>query len=136
MAHNWHRAASSLVALVLTVAAVGCGHTETQWHEATTASGNYVAEFPVAPTTRTQTVAGSDMSIQLTMAEVDGISFSLAETALNGSAPYPLDVAVDMSVESARAGQESGSGGTVTATQLSRSTADFEPSSTVTRAQS
>jgi hypothetical protein len=126
MARNRHRTSFSLVVLVLTVAAVGCGHTETKWHEAKSASGNYVAEFPGEPTTRTQTAPGSDMSIQLTLLESEGNAFNLSETALQGNAPYPLDDAVDMSVESARAGQEKSAGRTVTATELSRTTGDFE----------
>jgi hypothetical protein len=51
--HSWHRAALRLLMLLLAVAAVGCGPAEPEWQEATSASGNYVAEFPAKPTTRT-----------------------------------------------------------------------------------
>ena len=126
MLRTRHRAWLALLVLLSTVAAVGCGSAAPEWQEATTASGNYTAEFPGKPTTRTQAVPGSDLSIQFTEFESGKNSFAISETALNGITPYPLDEAVDGSIESARAGEESSSGRTVTATDISRTTGDFE----------
>jgi hypothetical protein len=115
------------------LAVVGCGDPAPElhkpvpeWQKANSASGRYVAEFPATPTTRTITPPGSELSMQLTEAQSDDIAFAVAETTLNDTNAYPLDEAVDKSIESARSGQESGSAGTVTATEISRSTGDFE----------
>jgi len=134
MSCTWRRAALALSVLLFTTATVGCGVAEQvtqrvagpEWQEATSASGNYVAEFPGRPTTRTQTVPGSELTLQLTEVEFGGDVYTLSETELHGITPYPLDAAVDNSLESARAGQESSSGNQVTANELSRSTGDFE----------
>jgi hypothetical protein len=126
MARNWHRAAFGLVVSLLTVAVVGCGHTQPTWQEATSATGNYVAEFPAKPTTRTLTVPGNDTSAQLTEVTSSGDAYTLSETALSGTGSFSLDAAVDGSMENSRAGQESSSGRPVTATETSRITGDFE----------
>jgi hypothetical protein len=117
--------------LLLAVIAVGCGSsrltelTGPKWQEATSASGNYVAEFPGPPKTETKPIPGSDLSIQMVTFEAGGDAFTLTETALNGIAPYPLDEAVDGAIENSRLGQEP-DWGTVTATERSRTTGDIE----------
>ena len=133
MVQNLLRRSISLAILVLSLVAAGCRSsgpappalTGPEWQEATSASGNYVAEFPGKAKAETQQVPGSDLSISFTTFESGGDAFTLSETALNGVAPYPLDDAVDGAVESARAGQEA-EWGAVTATERSRTTGDFE----------
>src|SRR4029078_495891 len=53
MSCTWRRAALALSVLLITTATVGCGTEQVtqrvvgpEWQEATSASGNYVAEFP------------------------------------------------------------------------------------------
>ena len=124
----------ALLVLLLAVAAVGCGSTSTStptskapdWQKASSASGSYVAEFPGTPTTRTISPPGSDLSLQLVEVESNDMAFAITETPLNGANAFPLDEAVDRSIESARAGQQSISGRNVTATEISRSTGDFD----------
>lgn len=103
------------------------GSTGQDWHQATSPSGRYVAEFPNPPTNRTLDVPNSDMSAQLMESQSGDTAFAFSETALNGNNPHPLDEAVDGSIESVRAAQEASSGGPVTATEIStRRTGDFE----------
>jgi hypothetical protein len=52
--------------------------------------------------------------------------FTLAETPLDGQTPLPLDEAVDRSIEGARAAASQASGAPTTATQVSRTTGNFE----------
>ena len=131
MFRTGRRAAIGLVVLLFTVAAVGCGSAKItelvgpEWQEATSASGQYVAEFPGKPSTRTHTIPDSDLTLQVTELEAGGDAYTLSEAALNGIAPYPLDEAVDNAVENARLGQEP-DWGTVTATERSRTTGDIE----------
>jgi hypothetical protein len=120
------RAALALLVLLITAAAAACGHGGSDWQEVTTASGSYIAEFPGKPTTETQKVPDRDFTMQFTHFDVGGSSFAVAETALNGVAPYSLDDAVDGAIENMRSKEEAESGGTVTATELSRTPGDFE----------
>src|SRR4051794_27422374 len=136
MLRNVYQASFALLVMLFAAVTVGCGHATvtdqsgstsgSKWEQATSASGHYVAEFPTKPTTRTQTVPGSDLTLQLTEVESGGHAYTLSETELNGNTPYPLDDAVANSLESARAGQEASVGHPVTAKELSHSTGDFE----------
>lgn len=114
------------VLLFVATAAVACGAPGPVWQEATSASGDYVAEFPGKPTTRTQPLPSSDLSMLMTEVDMGCCSYGLAEMQLPGDTPCALDGAVDGAVEKARAGLESSSGKTVTASELSRSTGEFE----------
>lgn len=115
-----------VLSLLLVVAAGGCRSTAPQWQQATTATGNYVAEFPGPPTTQTQSVPGGPLLIQVTLAETGDYAFSILETPLNGATPYPLDESVDRAIEGARADREEHSGGPVSVTDAWRTTGDFE----------
>ena len=58
--------------------------------------------------------------------EADSGYYALAETALNGITPNPLDVVVDSSIENARAKMESRHSIPVAVRVISRTTGDFE----------
>jgi len=120
------RALLAPLMLLITMAAVGCGHEGTGWHEATSASGNYIIEFPEQPTTETTRIPNTDLSMHLTQSEADTGYYALAETELNGRTPNPLDMAVDASVEGARAKMATRATAEVTANEISRTTGDFE----------
>jgi len=132
---NGCRGALALMVLLFSVAAVGCGPSQLtelvervtgpEWQEATSTSGNYVAEFPGKPRTTTQSVPGTDLSIDFVMFESGDDAFALSELATNGMEPNPLDEAVDGAIEGARAALES-EWGTVTATEVSRTNGEFE----------
>lgn len=116
-----------LLVLLLTTIGVGCAHTtKSEWHEVTSARGDYVMEFPGETTTRTQSNPGTGVSIQQTSSEFGGIVFILAETPLNGVASAPLDEAVQGSLEAIRAGTPSSSAAPVTVNEISRTTGKFD----------
>ncbi len=98
-----------------------------RWQEATTASGNYVAMFPGEPTA--ETFQKSDFVVNELSSTDDRSFYGLTEMPLNGVPPDPLDVAVDNSIEGARAGREP-SWGPTTKTELSRSTGDIHGTET------
>lgn len=135
MFRHWRRAALALVVLLFSVAAVGCGPSQLtelaervtgpEWQEATSTSGNYVAEFPGKPRTTTESVPGTDLSVDLVLFESGDDAFALSELAMNGIEPNPLDEAVDGAIEGARAALES-EWDTVTATEVSRTNGEFE----------
>lgn len=135
MFRSWRRAALALVVLLFSVAAVGCGPfqltelaervTGPEWQEATSTSGNYVAVFPGKPRTTTESVPGTDLSVDLVLFESGDDAFALSELAMNGIEPNPLDEAVDGAIEGARAALES-EWDTVTATEVSRTNGEFE----------
>jgi hypothetical protein len=115
----------TLLIVLMTAAAVWCGRDGADWQEATSATGDYVIEFPGQPSTERQ-IPDSDLSTQLTDLEADSGYYALAETALNGITPNPLDVVVDSSIENARAKMESRHSSPVAAREISRTTGDFE----------
>ena len=119
-------AALAVLMLLMIAAAVGCAKEGNDWHEATSATGNYIAEFPEPPTTESTKIPNTDLSMQLTQSEADTGYYAIAETALNGITPNELDFAVDNSIEGARAKLATKSDGAVTATEVSRTTGDFE----------
>ena len=123
---NGRRAAIAALTLFITLAAVGCEAEGDGWHEVTSASGNYVIEFPEQPTTETMKIPNTDLSMQVTQSEAKTGFYALAETDLNGVTPNPLDVAVDASIEGARARLAAKSSDSVTSTEASRITGDFE----------
>lgn len=125
MIGNRTRAVLALSILLL-VAAGGCRSAAPQWQQATSATGDYVAEFPGEPTTQTESVPGSQVSVQVTLAETADYAFSILETPLNGATPYSLDESVDKAIEGARADREERSGGPVSVTDVWRSTGDFD----------
>jgi hypothetical protein len=122
--YRW--ATLTLLIVLMTAAAVWCGRDGADWQEATSATGDYVIEFPGPPSTETMQLPDSDLSTQLTALEADSGYYVRAETALNGITPNPLDVAVDSSIENARAKMESRHSTPVAARQISRTTGDFE----------
>ena len=123
---NSRRQALAVLLLLIAAAVVGCGHDGLNWQGATSASGNYVIEFPEPPTTETMKIPNTDLSTHLTQSEADTGYYALAETDLNGITPNPLDMAVDASIEGARARLAAKDSATVTATEISRTTGDFE----------
>jgi hypothetical protein len=122
--YRW--ATLTLLIVRMTAAAVSCGRDGADWQEATSATGDYVIEFPGQPSTETTQTPDSDLSTQLTDLEVDSGYYVLAETALNGIAPNSLDVVVDGSIENARANMESRHSSPVAVREISRTTGDFE----------
>ena len=115
------------VSAASTVAAVCCGPDSAglaRGHQRDRAITS--VEFPGQPSTQTMQIPDSDLSMQLTDFESDSGYFALAETALNGITPYPLDVVVDRSIENARAKMESRHSSPVAAREISRTTGDFE----------
>jgi hypothetical protein len=116
----------TLTLLVSLVAAVACGHDTIDWQETTSATGNYVIEFPGQPNTGTMPIPNSDRSPQLTDLEADTGYYALSETPLTALTPNSLDSVVDASIENARKKLASKHGGSVLATEVSRSTGDFE----------
>jgi hypothetical protein len=66
------------------------------------------------------------LSLRLTDLDADTGYYALVEIPLNGIRPRSLDSAVDASVEDGRAKVESGRNTPVTATEISRTTGDFE----------
>ena len=123
---NSRRAGLAVLLLLIGAAVVSCAHDGLTWQEASSASGNYVIDFPEQPSTETTKIPNTDLSMQLTQAEADTGYYALAETDLNGITPNPLDVAVDASIEGARARMAAKGSSTVTATEISRTTGDFE----------
>jgi hypothetical protein len=100
--------------------------TNAQWHQATSPSGRYVAEFPEPPTTRTVPMPGNQ-SMQVTEAKSGETAFALTEVPLTEANRGPLDQTVDKAIEGARAAVEANFGGPVVATEISeRKTGDFE----------
>jgi hypothetical protein len=123
--HRW--APLTLSILLMTAASVGCGRDGPDWQEATSATGNYVMEFPGKPTVkRDQPTPRGDRVLQMTAVGSDERYFGLTEAALNGIVPKSLDVAIDGSIEGVRADEDSAALGPVTATEISRTTGDFE----------
>jgi hypothetical protein len=122
--YRW--ATLTLLIVLMTAAAVWLGSDTADWQEATSATGDYVIEFPGQPSTETMQIPESDLSMQLTALEADSGYYALFETALNGITPNPLDVAVDSSIESARAKMESRRNSPVAVREISRTTGDFE----------
>jgi hypothetical protein len=121
--HRW----AALTLLMLLVAGVGCARDGLDWQEATSATGNYVAEFPGKPTMkRDQPTPRGDRVMQMAEVESGDDYFALFEAALNGIVPQPLDVAIDGSIEGVRAYEDSAALGPVTVTGISRTTGDFE----------
>ncbi len=116
----------TLLIVLMTAAAVWLGSDRADWQGATSATGDYVIEFPGQPSTETMQIPDSDLSMQLTALEADSGYYALFETALNGITPNPLDVAVDSSIESARAKMESRRSSPVAVREISRTTGDFE----------
>jgi len=112
--------------VLITAAAVWYGRDGADWQEATSATGDYIIEFPGQPSTETMQIPDSDLSMQLTALEADSGYYALAETALNGITPNPLDVVVDSSIENARAKMESRRSSPVAVREISRTTGDFE----------
>jgi hypothetical protein len=121
--YRW--ATLTLLIVLVTAAAVWLGSDRADWQEATSATGDYVIEFPGQPSTKTQ-IPDSHLSTQLTDLEADSGYYMLAETALNGITPNPLDVVVDSSIENARASMESRHSTPVAVREISRTTGDFE----------
>jgi len=119
------KTALAVLMLLMAVAAVGCVKDAAGWPEATSASGNYVVQFPHEPTTESMKIPNTELSMQLTQSEDDSGYYALAETDLNGVAPNPLDFAVDSSIQGARAKMATKASGPVTATEISRTTGDF-----------
>ena len=116
----------TLLIVLMTAAAVWLGSDRADWQGATSATGDYVIEFPGQPSTETMQIPDSDLSMQLTALEADSGYYALFETALNGITPNPLDVAVDSSIENARAKMESRRSSPVAVREISRTTGDFE----------
>jgi hypothetical protein len=114
-----------LIALI-TAAAVWVGHEGSDWQEATSASGDYVIEFPGQPSTKAMPIPDGDSSTQLTDFEADSGYYAFSETALNGMTPIPLDVVVDSAIENARAKLQSRRSSPVAVRVISRTTGDFE----------
>jgi hypothetical protein len=122
--YRW--ATLTLLIVLITAAAVWCGRDRADWQEATSATGDYVIEFPGQPSTETMQIPDSALSTQLTDLEADSGYYALAETALIGITPNPLDVVVDSSIENARAKMESRHSSPVAAREISRTTGDFK----------
>ena len=122
--YRW--ATLTLLTVLITAAAVWCGRDRADWQEATSATGDYVIEFPGQPSTETMQIPDSALSTRLTDLEADSGSYALAETNLIGITPNPLDVVVDSSIENARAKMESRHSSPVAATEISRTTGDFK----------
>jgi hypothetical protein len=120
------RAALAVLALLITVGVIGCGREGNDWQEATSASGNYVAEFPGQPTTETMQLPNRDLSMQLTKVDTGDSAFVLSEGDLTGFTPKPLDGVVDATIEGMRAEEDAAALGSVTVTEISRTTGDFE----------
>jgi len=114
--YSRRRAALAVLALLLAVGALGCGHDGDDWQEATSASGNYVVEFPGKPTTETMQLPNSDLSMQLTKVETSDSAFVLSEGDMTGITPKPLDRVVDATIEGMRAQEDAVALGSVTAT--------------------
>jgi hypothetical protein len=62
--YRW--ATLTLLIVLMTAAAVWFGRDRADWQEATSATGDYVIEFPAQPSTETMPVPNSDLSTQLT----------------------------------------------------------------------
>jgi hypothetical protein len=120
--YRW--ATLALLIVLITAAAFWLGGDRADWQEATSATGDYVIEFPGQPSTGMRQLP--DPSTQLTDLEADSGYYALAETALNGITPNPLDVVVDSSIENARANMESRHSSPVAVRVISRTTGDFE----------
>ncbi|WP_159228947.1 hypothetical protein [Mycolicibacterium vanbaalenii] len=80
--------------------------------------------------TRTESAPDSPISTQFTFSESDEHSFGIVETTLNGIAAYPLDEAVDRSIEGSRADREEHTGGPVTVSEIWRTTGNFDGAET------
>ena len=122
--YRW--ATLTLLIVLITAAAVWCGRDRADWQEATSATGDYVIEFPGQPSTETMQIPDSALSTRLTDLEADSGYYALAETNLIGITPNPLDVVVDSSIENAQAKMESRHSSPVAATEISRTTGDFK----------
>ena len=122
--YRW--ATLTLLTVLITAAAVWCGRDRADWQEATSATGDYVIEFPGQPSTETMQIPDSALSTRLTDLEADSGYYALAETNLIGITPNPLDVVVDSSIENAQAKMESRHSSPVAATEISRTTGDFK----------
>ena len=122
--YRW--ATLTLLIVLITAAAVWCGRDRADWQEATSATGDYVIEFPGQPSTETMQIPDSALSTRLTDLEADSGYYALAETNLIGITPNPLDVVVDSSIENARAKMESRHSSPVAAGEISRTTGDFK----------
>ena len=122
--YRW--ATLTLLIVLITAAAVWCGRDRADWQEATSATGDYVIEFPGQPSTETMQIPDSALSTRLTDLEADSGYYALAETNLIGITPNPLDVVVDSSIENARAKMESRHSSPVAAREISRTTGNFK----------
>ena len=122
--YRW--ATLTLLIVLMIAAAVWFGRDGADWQEATSATGDYVIEFPGQPSTETMQIPDTDLSTQLTDLEADSGYYALAETALNGITPNPLDVFVDGSIENARAKMESRHSTPIAAREISRTKGDFD----------
>lgn len=122
--YRW--ATLTLLMMLITAAAILLGQDRADWQEATSATGDYVIEFPGQPNTETMPIPNSDLSAQVIILEAASGYYALAETALNGITPNPLDVAIDGSIESARAKAESEESSPIAVREISRTTGDFE----------
>jgi hypothetical protein len=122
--YRW--ATLTLLIVLITAAAVWCGRDGADWQEATSATGDYVIEFPGQPSTETMQLPDSDLSTQLTALEADSGYYALAETARIGITSNPLNVLVDSSIENARAKMESRHSSPVAVRKISRTTGDFK----------
>jgi len=122
--YRW--ATLTLLIVLITAAAVWCGRDRADWQEATSATGDYVIEFPGQPSTETMQIPDSALSTRLTDLEADSGYYALAETNLIGITPNPLDVVVDSSIENAQAKMESRHSSPVAAREISRTTGDFK----------
>jgi hypothetical protein len=62
--YRW--ATLTVLIVLMAAAAVWVGREGSDWQEATSASGDYVIEFPGKPSTKTMPIPDSDSSTQLT----------------------------------------------------------------------
>jgi len=116
---------ATLTLSVLLLAPVACGRDAVDWQEVTSATGNYIVEFPGKPTTETIDLPNG-LSLQLTGSDADSGYYALAETALHGTPETSLDTIVDSCIEGTRTKMESTSSNPVTATEISRTSGEFE----------
>lgn len=117
-----------LLLLLLAAAVFGCSASQSEWHEVTSPSGDYVAEFPAETSTSTQTDPNTGMAVQVIGTDYGDLFFGLAEGPADCSIPTRLDEAIDQVVEHVRTLMlpPSSSTAAVTANQISRTTGEFE----------
>lgn len=120
-----------ILAPTLAVLAVGCGQQAgSAWHQVTSPLGDYVIEFPGEPTTFPLTDARTNRTFQAITSDYEDITYSMFERPLDGVPPMHLDEAVDGSMEFVRANTPPSSAAPVRATQVSRTTGDFDGAET------